>query len=37
MDFIFGQTSNCLVYIDDLLVFSNTPEEHEQHLRTVLS
>ena len=37
MDSIFGQTSNCLVYIDDLLVFSDTPEEHEQHLRTALS
>ena len=37
MDSIFGQTSNCLVYIDDLLVFSDTPEEHKQHLRTVLS
>ena len=35
MDYIFGQTSICLVYIDDLLVFSDTPEEHEQHLRTV--
>ena len=33
---IFGQTFNCLVYINDLLVFSDTPDEHEQHLRTKL-
>ena len=37
MDSIFGRTSNCLVYIDNLLVFPDTTEEHEQHLRTVLS
>ena len=27
----------CLVYLDDIVVFSKTPEEHLQHLRLVLS
>ena len=26
-----------IVYLDDILIFSKSPEEHEQHLRTVLS
>ena len=27
----------CLVYLDDIVVFSDTPEQHIQHLRLVLS
>ena len=36
MDIIFGDIDFCIVYVDDILVFSKTPEEHESHLRTVL-
>lgn len=25
--------SNCLIYIDDVLIFSKTVEEHKQYLR----
>ena len=37
MDSIFGQLPNVIVYMDDLLVFSNSVTDHEQHLRSVLS
>ncbi|USP74003.1 retrotransposon nucleocapsid protein [Curvularia clavata] len=28
---------SCIVYLDDILVFSNTEEEHERHVREVLN
>ena len=37
MDSIFGSISYCIVYVDDLLVFSRNESEHFQHLRTILS
>ena len=27
----------CLVYIDDIIIFSNTIEEHYEHIKSVLS
>ena len=35
MDAILGDLPYCFVYLDDILVFSNTPEEHLQHLETI--
>jgi len=26
----------CIVYLDDILIFSKTEEEHEQHVKTIL-
>ena len=37
MDSIFGQTVKYIVYIDDIFVFSDTDEEHQEHLQPVLS
>ena len=36
MDVILGNLPFCTVYIDDILVFSKTVEEHLQHLRIIL-
>ena len=37
MDSIFGQLPHCLIYMDDLLMFSDNNREHELHLGEVLS
>ena len=36
MDMILGDMPFCTVYIDNILVFSRTVEEHLQHLWTIL-
>ena len=36
MDSIFGDLPFCVVYVDDILVFSKSHEEHALHLRSVL-
>ena len=35
MDEILMDLPFCFAYIDDILVFSHSPEEHDQHLRTL--
>lgn len=35
--FMFELDRFVIVFIDDILVYSKTPEEHEKHLRTILS
>ena len=37
MNSIFGHLPNVVVYIDDMLIFSEDIHQHEQHLRQVLS
>ena len=36
MDEILGDLPFCTVYIDDILVFSSSPEQHMKHLRIIL-
>ena len=35
MDSILGDLPFCYVYLDDILVFSNSPSEHLEHLRQI--
>ena len=37
MDGILGDLPFCICYVDDILIFSRTPEEHRQHLKHVLT
>ena len=36
MDTLFGCVPFCIVYVDDILIFSKNHDEHKQHLRVVL-
>ena len=37
MDEILKDLGFCFAYIDDILVFSRSPQEHDQHLRILFS
>ena len=37
LDSIFRDLPFVVSYIDDIMIFSDSPEQHEEHLRTVLS
>ena len=37
MDRIFGDSTFCFIYLDDILVFSNSLEDHQLHLCRVLN
>ena len=36
MDLIFGEIPHCIVYVDDILIYSNNHDDHAEHLRLVL-
>ena len=36
MDDLLGDLPFCVAYIDDILVFSASPDQHQQHLRIIL-
>jgi hypothetical protein len=37
MDEILKDLDFCFAYLDDILVFSRSPQEHNQHLRTLFN
>ena len=37
MDEILKDLDFCFAYIDDILVFSHSPQEHDEHLRTLFT
>jgi len=37
MDEILKDLNFCFAYIDDILVFSHSPQEHDEHLRTLFT
>jgi hypothetical protein len=37
MDDILRELDFCFAYLDDILVFSRSPEEHEQHLHALFT
>ena len=36
MDNVLGDLPFCIAYVDDILIFSSTPDEHKHHLHRVL-
>jgi len=37
MDEILKDLDFCFAYLDDILVFSHSSQEHDQHLRTLFT